>query len=270
MKDQKTIGFIGAGNMAQAIIKGMIGSAAYAPKNIMLYDIDTQKCKQVAQAQGVAAAADSHEVVLLSDLIFLAVKPQNYEEVLSTLSAVVTKEKIFVSIAAGISTAYVVEKLGVACPVIRVMPNTPLLLGQGATALCRAADVTDEAFALVCDIFAASGEIAVLEESKMNAVIAVNGSSPAYVYLFAKALLDYADSVGISKEAALKLVSKTLEGSAAMLRSSGNSADELIKMVSSPGGTTMKALESLEKDGFYQALFSAMEACTKRAEELGK
>ncbi len=270
MKDQKTIGFIGAGNMAQAIIKGMIGSAGYDPQKIMIYDIDRLKCRQIARTQGVGVAQDSCEVVLQSDIIFLAVKPQNYEEVLSVLSAAVTQDKVFVSIAAGISTAYIMEKLGVPCPVIRVMPNTPLLLGQGATALCRAEHVTDEAFALVCDIFAASGEIAVLKEDKMNAVIAVNGSSPAYVYLFAKALLDYADSVGIPKEAALKLVCKTLEGSAAMLRSSGNSADDLIKMVSSPGGTTLKALESLEKDGFYQALVSAMGACTKRAEELGK
>lgn len=270
MNNSKKVGFIGAGNMAQAIIRGMVGNAGYLPESIVIYDIDAHKCSQLAAALGVVACADACEVAAKSDILFLAVKPQNYEDVLRTIAGAATEQKIFVSIAAGISTSYIVKTLGVACPVIRVMPNTPLLLGQGATALCRASDVSDEAFGLVCGIFAASGEIAVLDEEKMNAVIAVNGSSPAYVYLFAKALLDYAGSVGIDEAAALTLVCKTLEGSAAMLRSSGNSADELIKMVSSPGGTTLKALESLDRDRFYPALLAAMDACTKRAEELGK
>ena len=160
--------------------------------------------------------------------------------------------------------------LGTPCPVVRAMPNTPLLLGKGATALCKASNVTDQVFHMVLDIFAASGDVAVLTEDKMNTVIAVNGSSPAYIYLFAKAIVDWAAAQNIENKTALELICKTLEGSAEMLRSSGNTPDELIKMVSSPGGTTLKAMEALKKHGFYEGLWDAMDQCTKRAEELGR
>ena len=263
------IGFIGAGNMAQAIIHGMLKSGKYLPEQINLYDVDQKKCEKLAE-QGMQAAGSSQEVVKQSDIIFLAVKPQNYSEVLQGVRECVTQEKLFVSIAAGISISYIIRELGVNCPVIRVMPNTPLLIGKGATALCRADHVSEEQFQCVKEIFEASGETAVLTEDKMNAVIAVNGSSPAYVYLFAKAIIDYAVSQGIDSQSALQLTCKTLEGSAGMLQESGYTPDELIKMVSSPGGTTLKALEALEEKGFYQALLEAMDRCTQRAEELGK
>ena len=136
---------------------------------------------------------------------------------------------------------------------VRAMPNTPLLLGKGATALCKASNVTDQVFHMVLDIFAASGDVAVLTEDKMNTVIAVNGSSPAYIYLFAKAVVDWAAAQNIENKTALELICKTLEGSAEMLRSSGNTPDELIKMVSSPGGTTLKAMEALKEHGSTKA-----------------
>ena len=130
--------------------------------------------------------------------------------------------------------------------------------------------MSDADFMRVHDIFAASGVVEILPEEQMNTVIAVNGSSPAYVYLFAKALVDYAVQNGIDESAALHLVCKTLEGSAAMLRESGMTADELIKMVSSPGGTTLKAMDALREGKFYETLLQAMEQCTMRANELGK
>ena len=263
------IGFIGTGNMAQAIIHGMLKSRQYLPEQINLYDVDQEKCEKLAE-QGMQALSSSSDVVKESNIIFLAVKPQNYGEVLQGVRAATTQEKLFVSIAAGISIPYIVRELDVNCPVVRVMQNTPLLIGKGATALCRADNVTDQQFQCVKEIFEASGETAVLTEDKMNAVIAVNGSSPAYVYLFAKAIIDYAVNQGIDAQAALQLTCKTLEGSAGMLKESGYTPDELIRMVSSPGGTTLKALEALEERGFYQALLEAMDRCTQRAEELGK
>lgn len=263
------IGFIGAGNMAQAIIKGMVDNGGFSAGQITLFDVDSQKCAAFA-AKGMNIQSNVSEVVTASDVIFLAVKPQNYSEVLQGIRQAVSKEKIFVSIAAGISISFITRELGMDCPVIRAMPNTPLLIGKGATALCRADNVTDEDFRCIEEIFGASGETAVLTEDKMNAIIAVNGSSPAYVYLFAKAILDYAASQGIDPQAALLLTCKTLEGSAGMLRESGYTPDELIKMVSSPGGTTLKALEALEEKGFYQALMEAMDRCTRRAEEVGR
>ena len=150
------------------------------------------------------------------------------------------------------------------------MPNTPLLLGAGATALCRGKSVPDDEFERVKEIFAASGMVEVLPEEQMNAVISVNGSSPAYVYLMAKAMVDGASEQGIDPKTALRLVAGTLEGCAKMLTDSGHSPDELIRMVSSPGGTTLKALDVLYDRHFESALKDAMLACTRRAEELGR
>ena len=262
------IGFIGAGNMATAIIGGILRSGIAQPSSIVVCDKGEEKCNQM-QAKGCVIAADAAETVRKCQTVFLAVKPQNYEEVLSSVRASVTEDKLFVSIAAGISTAYVSEKSGCS-KVIRVMPNTPLLLGKGATALCRGNCVTEDEFEQVKTIFAASGIVEVLAEEQMNAVISVNGSSPAYVYLLAKAMVDGAVEQGIDAQTALRLIAGTLEGSAKMLTDSGHTPEELIKMVSSPGGTTLKALDVLYDCGFEAALKDAMQACTNRAEELGR
>ena len=150
------------------------------------------------------------------------------------------------------------------------MPNTPLLLKKGATALCPSENITDENKKTVYEMFAGSGVCEYISEEHMNEIIAVNGSSPAYIYLFAKAMADYAQSCGIDYDKAMNLVCATLEGSAAMLRESGDSADVLIEKVSSKGGTTIAALEKLREHNFYEAVLDGMAACTKRAEELGK
>ena len=150
------------------------------------------------------------------------------------------------------------------------MPNTPLLLSQGATAMCRSQGVTDEMFETVEEFFSSCGTVSELEESQMNAVISVNGSSPAYFYLFAKAMLDNAEKQGIAKEVALPMIAQTLIGSAGMLVYSGKTPDELIEMVSSPGGTTLEALNVFYQHDLEKIVDEAMLACTKRAEELGK
>lgn len=264
-----TLGFIGAGNMAGAIINGIIGTGSYPVDQIMVYDSNDEKMK-VYREKGFRTALSSVELTLACDIIFLAVKPQNFAEVLEGLRGVVTPKKLFVTIAAGISTAYIKEALGCECPVVRAMPNTPLLIGKGATALCRSKEVSDQDFALVQSYFASCGIVSTIEETSMNAVISVNGSSPAYVYLFAKAVVDGAVKQGISEETALMLFCQTLVGSAGMLLETGSTPGDLIKMVSSPGGTTLKALDVLYDRGFEQLINDAMLACTKRAEELGK
>lgn len=269
MEEKRIIGFIGAGNMAGAIINGILAKGCYKPGQICIFDVSEPKCREMRE-KGVQVAATASEVVKASDIIVLAVKPQNYAEVLSGLKDTITEKKVIVTIAAGISIAYVNDGLGVNCPVVRVMPNTPLLIGRGATALCRSANVTDADFEQVCALFSASGIVEVLTEDKMNAVISVNGSSPAYVYLFAKAVADSAERQGIDKETALKLFCQTLVGSAGMLLESGMTPDELIKMVSSPGGTTLKAMEALYEHHVEEAIDDAMLRCTKRAEELGR
>ncbi len=264
----KRIGFIGAGNMATAIIKGLIAQNGTADF-IGAFDLSEEK-RSAMQEMGVTVYPSSCDVVTNSDIIVLAVKPQNYAEVLDGIKSVVTTDKTFVSIAAGISIAYVQNALGCACPVVRVMPNTPLLLKKGASALCPSNNISDEDKQTVYDMFAGSGVCEYITEEHMNEIIAVNGSSPAYIYLFAKAMADYAAQQGIDYDKAMNLICATLEGSAAMLRESGDSADVLIQKVSSKGGTTIAALDKLREHGFVEAIFDAMNACTKRAEELGK
>lgn len=200
----------------------------------------------------------------------MAVKPQHYAEAIASLKDAATAEKTFVSIAAGISISYVQNALGKACPVVRVMPNTPLLLGKGASALCPSDNISEEDKQIVEELFAGSGVCEYITEEHMNEIISVNGSSPAYIYLFAKAMADYAESCGIDYDKAMNLICATLEGSAAMLRESGDSADVLIEKVSSKGGTTIAALNKLREHGFTEAIRDAMQACTDRAEELGK
>lgn len=264
----KRIGFIGAGNMATAIIKGLIaqkGSADF----ISVFDISSEKLDSMRE-MGVTACSSADEVAQSCQIIVLAVKPQNYAEVLEGLRSCVDESKTFVSIAAGISIDYVQTSLGCKCPVMRVMPNTPLLLKKGASALCPSDNMGEEDKQIIYDMFAGSGVCEFFTEDHMNEIISVNGSSPAYIYLFAKAMADYAQEQGIDYNSAMQLICATLEGSAAMLRESGDSPDELIAKVSSKGGTTIAALEKLREHGFTEAIKDAMDACTRRAEELGK
>lgn len=268
-KFMSKIGFIGAGNMATAIIKGLIANGIKRCNDINVYDIDEMKLQEIEKF-GVKAVKSSQELVNKSDVIVLAIKPQVYGYVLEEISAFTEVNKVFVSIAAGISTEYVKKALKKDCTVVRVMPNTPLLLGKGSTAMCKPDNIDEEIFKTIYNMFALSGTVEIIPENQMNTIIAVNGSSPAYIYLFAKAMVDYAKENGIDADVALNLTCAAFEGSAEMLRSSGDTPDILIKKVSSPGGTTLKALESLENDDFYNSVKRAMDACTKRANELGK
>lgn len=261
------LGFIGAGNMAKAIISGMLNNGLYGNNHLCIFDINEHQMEYFKD-KDIKCADSAVELVRCSEIIFLAVKPQNYESVLEEIKPFVTEDRVFVTIAAGISTGYVQKKLEVNCPVVRVMPNTPLLLGAGATALCKSQNVSDDKFEEVKKIFESSSEVAILSEDKMNAVVSVNGSSPAYVYLFVKAMIDWSVSNGIDYDVAMKLICKTLEGSSLMLKNSGFTPDELIKMVSSPGGTTIEALKKLDQHDFYGAIIDAMNSCAKRAEEL--
>lgn len=162
------------------------------------------------------------------------------------------------------------QKLGFDAKVVRVMPNTPLLLGYGASALARVAPTSEEEFSFCCDIFRASGGIAVIDEAQMNAVISVNGSTPAYLYQIAQHFIAYAVEQGIEEEVALRLFAQTMVGSAKMMTDSGFSLEELIRMVSSKGGTTIAGLESFREDGLEKMIKKACDCCTKRAEKLAK
>lgn len=263
------IGFIGAGNMGAAILKGIAGSSFADKVSLYAADPDTAKIEALKE-YGVKPLADAAAVVTECKYIFLAIKPQMFEEVLDAVGNLVTADKVIVSIAAGITGEYIKSKTIPDAKVVLVMPNTPLLLGEGASALAAVEPVSDEEFGLVCDIFASCGKIAVISKDKMKEIIAINGSSPAFIYLFAKGFIDYGNSVGISEEVSKELFSQTLVGAAKMITDSGYTIDELIKMVSSPGGTTLKGLDELYAANLTDVVGNCCKACTQRAYELSK
>ncbi len=272
------VGFIGAGNMGFAIMKGIAESGlcenadAYAASpsiQLSAFDTDVEKLKRL-EKYNISACSSASELAGKCKYIFLSIKPQQLEEVLDEIKDKITSDSVIVSICAGITGEYIKLKTIPDAKVVLVMPNTPLLLGEGASALARVEPVSDEEFELVCRIFSSCGEIAVIDKDKMKEIIAINGSSPAFIYLYAKAFVDYAKSVGIDESVAKTLFSKTLIGSAKMITDSGNTINELIKMVSSKGGTTLAGLEKLREGDLEGTVKKACEACTKRAYELSK
>lgn len=266
-----TIAFIGAGNMASAIIKSVVDSGRMKPDSIYVYDKFEEKSDALS-ALGINKCTSLADACNSAQNIVLAVKPQDYEELLKSVRNECDdiSGKTFISIAAAISCNFITSTLGENCPVVRVMPNTPLLLGVGATAISRNDMVSDKAYSKICTLFAASGCVCSLDESMMNDVISVNSSSPVYLYMLAKSMIEKAVSYGISEKNATELVHQTLKGSVEMLMKSGKSPDELIKMVASPGGTTLAAIDCMEKNGFDKLISDTMDACTNRANELSK
>lgn len=263
----KTFAFIGTGNMAYAIIGGLVNpsSALSVSKNqITLFDSNPTQYEKFGDGYTIASTiADAMQ----ADIIVLAVKPQNYADVLSEINGINLTGKILISIAAGISTAYIESKVG-ECAVVRTMPNTPLLIGKGVTALCRNQYVSDADFALVEQIFAASGTTIRLDESEMNKIIAATSSSPAYIFLMIKAICDGAEAQGICCADLRSAVCNMVIGSATLALESDKSLEELIRMVTSPKGTTEQALRVLYDANFEKMIADAMDACTKRADEL--
>lgn len=255
--------------MATAIIKGVVGGALSECYQIYAYDLDAAKTAALAE-YGVKNGQSIAEMAAISDFIVFAVKPQNMSEILPCLKESLNKEAVIISIAAGISASYLKEALGFDAKIVTVMPNTPLLIGCGATAMAKISPVSEEEFACVFDIFSSAGKVAVVREDAMIDIIPVNGSSPAYIYRFAKAFVDYAKEKNIDEKAALELFCQSLIGSAKMMTETDKSIDELIAMVSSKGGTTLKGSEVLMDNRFEEIVKDACEACARRGYELAK
>lgn len=263
-----TVGFLGTGNMGGAIIRGIV-SAYKDEAEIFAYDLDKAKLDELGKI-GVKAVDSEGELCTKCKYVFLAIKPQVFDTVLPKLAPCVNEETVLISIAAGITEDYLCQVCGENTHTVIVMPNTPFLLNEGATALAKGRSTTDEEFETVRSIFCTGGIAEVVPMDKMKEIIAINGSSPAFIYLYAKGFTDYAKSVGIDENSAMKLFAKSLIGSAKMLTESGKSVDELIKMVSSPGGTTLAGLDGLYEGKLTDVVKDCCERCTKRAYELSK
>lgn len=261
--------FLGTGNMAGAIIKSMQNN--YSADRIVLFDKDTSKYNTYRN-QPYILAESAPQAVENADYIFLSVKPQNFTELLTEIkeSGVDLKDKTFISIAAGITTNFVCEKLGQNVSVIRTMPNTPLLVGKGVTALSKNEFVNEKIFKEICAVFAASGTSFTLPEEKMNDIISVTSSSPAYVFLFIKSIYDSAVEMGFENKDLLEIICKMVIGSTEMILKTGKTPDELIAMVKSPKGTTEQALDVFMEHNLPETVKEAMQRCSDRAEELSK
>lgn len=264
-----SITFLGAGNMASAIARGILSTDS-DPK-ICLYDTD--KSKYLPFEGSLVTTADTLAAALAyGELIVLAVKPQHLPSLFEQINAsgVSLEGKTIISIAAGISIERITTALG-KLPIVRAMPNTPLIVGAGVTALCPNELVSEDVYRQAEAIFSTAGKVIRLEEDRMNKIIAVTSSSPAYVFRFVKAIADAAKADGfadLEDEVLWKLVSDVVIGSCKLLAESGQSPDELIRMVTSPGGTTEQANLVFEARGFEQIIADAMTACTKKAESM--
>lgn len=264
-----TIGFLGTGNMGTAILKGIAGSSMKSETKLYAYNPTAAKVDALA-SYGVQKCSSEAEVATASQYLFLAIKPQKFDEVLPRIADAITEDTVLVSIAAGIGVEYIRKLTKPNAKVVLAMPNTPLLLGCGATALATEAPVSDAEFAVVRRIFDACGMTAVIEPAQMKEIIAINGSSPAFIYLFAKGFLDYAEQVGLSGDVAKELFAQSLIGSAKMITDSGYSIAELIRQVSSPGGTTLAGLDRFYAGNLTDVVQDACDHCTRRAYELAK
>ncbi len=262
------VGFIGAGNIANAIINGALNSGYIIPEQIYIYDLDLQKNADLLR-RGVNPCKSEIELTQLCDYVFLTIKPQVYESVLNVI-APYSDNTCFIDVAAGISIDFVKSILGKETAVVRVMPNTPLMYGNGSSALVKVAPVTEEQFNFVKGFFESCGVVATVDESVIDTVIAISGSAPAYIMRFANQLITYGTDNGLTEEDSLKLVLQTFIGCAKMINSSDKKITELIRMVTSPNGTTQAGLESLDKTGFDLSVKECLNATVKRAKELSK
>ncbi|MDE7229305.1 MAG: pyrroline-5-carboxylate reductase [Oscillospiraceae bacterium] len=261
------LGFIGIGNMGGAIVKGVYGKLGNTA--VFAYDSDPQKLVNLRNL-GATAANNITDIAHKCDYLLIAVKPQQLDEVLAQIKTAANENVVMISICAGISAEYIRARTFPKAKVVLVMPNTPMMLGAGASAMSRDDTVSDKEFAFARKVIGACGITEVIPEDKMKEVIAINGSSPAFIYVYALGFVQYAEKVGIDRDAALRLFAQSLIGSAKMLTESGMAIEELIKQVSSPGGTTIAGLEKLSEGKLTEVAIQACEACTKRAYELGK
>jgi pyrroline-5-carboxylate reductase len=263
----ETIGVIGAGNMGLAIIKGLIASEVYPESAIYIYDIDAHR-EEIALKEGVTVTHSIEKMAETVDVVVVAVKPANVEEALLQLKGVQKKTPV-ISICAGITTK-AIEAVLHEHPVVRVMPNTPCMIGEGASAVARGAYATVEHVRKAVEIMSALGYSVEVPESLMDAVTGLSASGPAYVAIMIDALSEGGVKMGIPRKIALKLAAQTVSGTARMIMEKGMEPSSLRDMVTSPGGTTAEGISALERNAFRWALIDAVESAAIKARELGK
>ena len=255
------LGFIGTGNMAGAIMGGIIKNQIFRPEEIIGADISPAGRERVKETYGINVTGDNREAAEKSEVLILSVKPQYYEEVIKEIRDLVTGKHVIISIAPGKTLAWLEEKFGKPVKIVRTMPNTPALVGEGMTGACANSYVKEVELAGVQAILSSFGKYEMVPESLMDVVVSVSGSSPAYVFMFIEAMADAAVADGMPRAQAYEFAAQAVLGSAKMVLETGKHPGELKDMVCSPGGTTIEAVRQLEKSGFRSSVIEAMKAC---------
>lgn len=263
------IGFVGAGNMAEALIGGILNAGIADSAALAVSDVRPERRRHFTEVYGVAAFEDNKALVKNRDMVVLCVKPQQIDEVLQQIAgALDTSRTLVLSIVAGIPTTRIESALSAQARVVRAMPNTPALIGEGAAAICAGKNAGDEDLKRAERLLGAVGLVVRVKEELMNAVTAISGSGPAYVFYLMEAMIDAARELGIDAEVARRLVVQTVKGAALLCEARGCQPEELRAAVTSKGGTTAAALLVLTENRVFQNLIAAMKAAHKRAEEL--
>lgn len=261
------IGFIGMGNMGTALLKTIINAKLLSPKNIFVYDISHDKLNKLKNELYVNISANNKSLVDNSDIIILAVKPNIYDTVLREIKDLIDNNKIIITIAPGISIEHV-RNIVSKGKIVRTIPNTPALIGEGITAITYSNDFSDENKKIVQDIFKSCGEIVEIDEKLIDIAMAVSSCSPAFVYMFIEAIADAGVSLGLTRDIAYKLASKAVSGSGSMVLKTGMHPGQLKDMVTSPAGTTIQGVRTLEKYGMRSAVIEAIIASYEKVKSL--
>ncbi|MEE9604664.1 MAG: pyrroline-5-carboxylate reductase [Candidatus Scalindua sp.] len=267
---KERIGFIGGGKMAEALAKGIINASLSSVDKIIASDVDKKRCQILEKDTGIKTTQENKKITSESDIIILAVKPNIIGSILKELRNDITPRHLVVSIAAGIPLDFIESALNKGCRVVRVMPNTPCLVGETAAGYALGKAATRDDGKLVGEILNAVGKSYLLEEKHLDAVTGLSGSGPAFVYTVIEALSDGGVKMGLPRDISTKLAAQTVFGSAKMVLESGMHTGELRDFVTSPGGTTIAGLHALEKGSIRNALIDAVETATKKSKRLGR
>ncbi len=268
--EARRIGFIGGGNMAGALVRGLLLSKTVEADHVIVSDVKRERLKELASEYGVQTTTDNEELGRWADVLVLAVKPQIVDRVLPTVAASLNEGDLVISVAAGVPIEALETRLPAGARVVRAMPNTAAIALAGATAIAAGTHATDDDMALAQSLFEAVGRCVTVDESLLDAVTGLSGSGPAYVMLMIEALADGGVKVGLGRDTALLLAAQTVYGAAKLQLETGEHPGRLKDMVTSPGGTAIAGLHTLEAGGLRRTLIDAVEAASLRAAELGE
>lgn len=262
------LGFIGTGNMASAIMGGIIKEGILVADEIIGSDVFEAGRKKVKELYGIHVTADNKEAAEKAETLVLSVKPQFYASVIAEIKDIVREDQLIITIAPGKTLTWLEEQFGKPVKIIRTMPNTPAMVGEGMTAVCPNSRVTEEEQKYALEILGAFGKTEIVAERLIDAVVSVSGSSPAYIFMLIEAMADAAVAEGMPRAQAYKFAAQAVYGSAKMVLETGKHPGELKDMVCSPAGTTIEAVRVLEERGFRSAVIEAMKACAEVSRNL--